>query len=322
MNQYTSADFQRVKCIAESHHAKEFSEPILNLVVNLIAVFAILYFIARRPKKWQFGWIVLLALFLLRLFMLFHDMCHKSYFPSDERKTNRIGINTIVANCIDFLCSYSAGAWAKLHSDHHEAHGNLNLLDETRTVITRKTYDELPTYQKMLYNLFRHPLIFFLLVPLYAFWIARVMYFDIVYLVKYSIFLFVLYKIGKWRLLLSFVLAQYIAGVIGLMLFHLQHQINVGYWAKFDPSDKLSKENADFIGSSVLTIPPLLDFFTNGIEYHNVHHVDPGVPSYNTRKCYEELRDEGLLKTEKSNYLDMWKGLNHTLYNEKTGRYE
>ena len=83
-------------------------------------------------------------------------------------------------------------------------------------------------------------------------------------------------------------ISYYIAGIFGVILFHLQHSMNEPSWSKhFTQNDK---DNAELNGSSVLKIPFLLKPFTNGIEYHNVHHINPGVPSYNIKKCYEELR--------------------------------
>ena len=35
---------------------------------------------------------------------------------------------------------------------------------------------------------------------------------------------------------------------------------------------------AAFDGSSFLQVPPLLKFFTLGIEYHHIHHLDIRVP--------------------------------------------
>ena len=61
--------------------------------------------------------------------------------------------------------------------------------------------------------------------------------------------------------------------------------------------------------------------FTNGIEYHNVHHLNPGVPSYNIRNCYEELRKKGLLKNKEIDGYEMWEALSHTMYDNESDKY-
>ena len=80
---------------------------------------------------------------------------------------------------------------------------------------------------------------------------------------------------------------EFFSSLFGLILFHLQHSINEPFWKSFDiENDFNSKMNAELNGSSVLKIPLFLKPFTNGIEYHNVHHLNPGVPSYTIKKCY------------------------------------
>ena len=107
-----------------------------------------------------------------------------------------------------------------------------------------------------------------------------------------------------------------------MMLFHLQHQVTIGYWLPFDTTDTISKGNADLIGASVLKIPWFLEYFTNGIEYHNIHHTDPGMPSYNIKRCYNELCELKLLSNNKVGYLQSFQSLFYTIFNDKTKRYE
>lgn len=320
MNKYTDTDISNIKEITKKYEATNMYEPTFHLLTTLISVFMILVFIHIK-SGFNLMLIILLGLFLVRLFIIFHDLCHKSYFPTDERKNNTKGFNHSIALLIDFLNSYSADVWADGHSAHHKAQGNLNMYDNSRMVLTTEELDKLPTYQQYAYKIFRQPIFFFTLIPLYMFWIGRIIYFDYSYMIKYGLFLFVLYKIGKWKLLLSFVFAQYIAGVLGLMLFHLQHQVNPAYLSAFSTSDETSKANAELIGASVLSIPPILDYFTNGIEYHNVHHINPGVPSYNIKECYEYLVKNKLIPDTKLSYIEMAKGLTHTIYDSDIQEY-
>lgn len=307
--------------ISKNYYAKDFIQPIFYLLTTLLIMFLCLYII-HISKGYNIFLILLLSLIMMRLFMIFHDMCHKSFFPSDERSTKQIGINFKTARLIDFLCLFQAERWSETHSAHHHAHGNMNLVDGTRTVYTTTEYNKLTEKEKRMYDIIRNPLFFFFIAPIRIYWIGRIMYFDILYIVKYLLFLVLLYFIGSYKLLFSYLIAQYIAGILGLMLFHLQHQVNIGYWKKIDENDKLSKENAELLGSSVLKIPPILSYFSNGIEYHNVHHLDPGVPSYNIRRCYEDLVLRQLLVDDKVSYSQSLKSLFHTMYNEDKKKYE
>jgi omega-6 fatty acid desaturase (delta-12 desaturase) len=319
---YSEYDIIKITETLKKYHATEFQTPILSLLISLLfIILSVTYIhISKTSFDWTLG-ICLLSLSLLRMFMIFHDLCHKSFFPSDERKTKTRKINYHFAEFIEFIHFFNADGWEKGHSSHHHAHGNLNLKDNSRFVITDSEYNKLPPYQQYLYTIFRQPLLFFLLIPIYIFWINRFLYFEWFYLLKYFTFLFILYTIGNWRLVFSFIFAQYLTGIMGVCLFHLQHQVNTGFLHHFDVNDTIMKDNAELLGASVLTIPCGFDIFTNGIEYHNIHHIDPGVPSYNIRQAYEDLVKDGSIPDTKIGYLHAISSLFHTRYDDINGIY-
>jgi omega-6 fatty acid desaturase (delta-12 desaturase) len=322
---YSAEEISHIKAVASQYHATEFVQPTFHLVSILLFILAVLALIHKlswkKQKKYIIGSVLVLSLLLLRMFMMFHDLCHKSYFPSNERETKTQGLNFAIAKWIEVLNLFEAQQWQEGHSNHHVAQGNLNYHDSARTLITSSEYEKLPRYKQLLYNVFRNPLIFFIVSPIYIFWISKFLY-EWVYLVKYTIFLGLLYYIGKFKLVAAFFIAQYITAIVGLMLFHLQHQVNVGYWKRIADNDQNEKANADLRGASVLKIPWVFEYFTNGIEYHNVHHTDPGIPSYRIKSCYYELVRRGLIPDNKIGYLKSFKSLFHEWYNEKTQRYE
>lgn len=321
-NVYSEEDISKMRNYVKQHGcSSNYLEPGLYLVSTLLLLFFVLYLMT-LTKNYNAILIVLLALVNLRLFMIFHDSCHKSYLPSDERAKDYNGVNYKLGKLLEPWCMYTVETWTKIHSQHHKAHGNTNEYDGTRTVLTSGEYNDLDDRLKTLYDILRFPPLFFLVAPLYIFWISRIIYFDVEYIIKYSLWLLVLYKIGSSKLMFSFIIAQYIAGVIGLILFHLQHQVNTGYWKPIDKNDKLSKDNAELLGASVLKIPYGLDYFTNGIEYHNVHHLDPGVPCYKTQQIYYDLVNKGWIPDTKINYREELKSLGHTIFNEITNKYE
>lgn len=72
---------------------------------------------------------------------------------------------------------------------------------------------------------------------------------------------------------ISMILSQ----IIGTILFHLQHSVNLPYRQR---KDKWNFAKAALEGSTFLEIPKILKTFTNGIEYHHIHHLNTNVPSY------------------------------------------
>ena len=91
---------------------------------------------------------------------------------------------------------------------------------------------------------------------------------------------------------------------------------------RVNKDDELSKCNAELQGASVLQIPFFLEYFTYGIEYHNVHHIDAGVPCYKTKQIYYELVEKGLIKNTKIGYWQQFTSLGHTIFNTKTNLFE
>ena len=43
------------------------------------------------------------------------------------------------------------------------------------------------------------------------------------------------------------------------------------------------------LGSSFIQIPFWLKYFTDGIEYHYIHHINSKIPNYNLHAYHEEV---------------------------------
>ena len=263
--------------------------------------------------------VLLTSLVMSRNFMVFHDLGHANFFPSDERRNKTIGINKNLCDLLDFFYYYPGKDWMETHNSHHKVHGDINEYDEARTLISSDDYEKQPYIIRKMYDVIRHPLIFYIIAPLYTFNIARVLNCNIVFLTKLGIFFAVVKYFSNTKTVILLFISYYIAGIMGVILFHLQHAMNEPSWCKHDNEN--DKHNSDLNGSSVLKIPAFLKPFTNGIEYHNVHHINPGVPSYNIQKCYEELREKKMLKNHEYSVEEMFDALFHTLYDSKKDKY-
>jgi len=79
-------------------------------------------------------------------------------------------------------------------------------------------------------------------------------------------------------------LPMYFAQMIGTILFHLQHSVNIPYRQR---KERWNFMKASLEGSTFLYIPHLLRPFTYGIEYHHIHHYNSNVPSYMLAICHE-----------------------------------
>tara|TARA_B100000902_G_C27173258_1_gene844944 strand:- start:63 stop:1058 length:996 start_codon:yes stop_codon:yes gene_type:complete len=317
---YSRKEVEKIEeVVKETCVADDWIEPVCVLITTLIVYFLCFYAAAKYPSA---GTYLLFGFVIIRLFVIFHDLGHKSFFPTDERKNNTLGTNILVSNLIDMFALYPAKPWREGHGYHHKIHGNLNHTDVTRTVITSGEYAKSGLLYKMMYEILRFPPIFFAWVPLYSFFISHIQFGYVLYLAKLVAMYFVTLKIGGRPAVRALFISSYLAGFFGVMLFHLQHQVNEGYWKRFNNDDPYFKKLADLTGASVLKIPWFLEYFTNGIEYHDVHHFNPGVPSYKIKNCYKRLVKKGLIKSKQISYEKSFKSLFHYIYNEDTERYE
>lgn len=327
-NLYNIHEINNLLQISRKYEANNMIKPSIIFISNHIALFLGIYFIYLASDKHQNQIYVILAcafttLILIRNFMIFHDLHHASFFPSNERKYNKYGINRQIGDNLDILYIWSGPAWRETHSQHHKTHGNLLEYDPARTVITTTEYNKLSSTKQIIYSILHYPLVFFLFtVPLWNSVLSNIIHWRVTFIVKNIIAFMGIYYFTNKSTVFYLLLCIYVAHIMGVVLFHLQHSVNdPSYWRRYRSDDYVSKMNAELIDSSVIKIPEILKPFTNGIEYHNVHHLNPGVPSYNIRKCYEEMRNKKLLKNREIGYAEMFKSLSHQFYDDQNNVY-
>ena len=186
-------------------------------------------------------------------------------------------------------------------------------------IITLSEYNNLSFFRKIKYRIIHSPILFFtIFAPLYSFWLLHIH--KPAHMIKRIIFYSIIFKFGKIDLVKKIFIGQSLAGTIGIMLFHLQHTVNIGYWESFDKRDQLSYDRAQLHGASMLYVPKFLKWITFGIEYHHIHHLTPRIPSYNLQKCHENNKHL-FNKITKVGYKQAFKSLFHTLYDEKGKKY-
>lgn len=226
----------------------------------------------------------LCGLFLLRLFLIQHDCGHGSFFrgrSANDWLGRTIGIFTLTP----YKC------WRRAHALHHAGTGNLDARGFGD--IDTLTIDEFRSksrFGRLLYRLYRHPLILFGLGPAYQFLLRHRLPFGLATANR-----------GHWisamgsnvaTALLVLLLAQWFspsvlaivlvpivltAAAAGMWLFYVQHQFEDAHW---DQQHRWSFHDAALLGSSHLALPPALRWFTANIGVHHVHHLASRVPFY------------------------------------------
>jgi acyl-lipid omega-6 desaturase (Delta-12 desaturase) len=89
---------------------------------------------------------------------------------------------------------------------------------------------------------------------------------------------------GWQTLLVAYVIPFYVAAMMGVWLFYVQHQFEDAYWASGEDWDYVE---ACLQGSSHLKLPAVLNWFTGNIGLHHIHHLAPKIPNYRLPACHE-----------------------------------
>ena len=94
------------------------------------------------------------------------------------------------------------------------------------------------------------------------------------------------YVMYRNDILVHYLIASYIGFLINFLLFFNQHTYNPPYVVG---NDEWSQRNSGLLGSSFIQIPKFLKYFTMGIEYHHIHHMNAKIPGYNLQNYHEEV---------------------------------
>lgn len=230
----------------------------------------------------------LAAGFLVRIFIIFHDCGHGSFFKS-KAANDWMGI---FCGFLTFTPYYH---WRWEHAQHHATSGDLDRrgVGDIWTM-TAQEYLEAPFRKRMAYRTVRHPFVLMVLAPFYLFLVqhrfakpkARKKERWSVYGLNLAILVFaVLMSIVfglKEYLIIQFTISM-IAGSAGVWLFYVQHQFEGASWERNGAWDYAT---AALIGSSYYKLPKILQWFSGNIGFHHVHHLSPKIPNYYLQKCH------------------------------------
>ena len=242
--------------------------------------------------------IILAAGFLVRLFIIFHDCCHLSFFNS--RRANRI-----VGYITGLMAFTPYDQWQHSHAIHHATVGNLDKrgVGDVMTM-TVGEYKASSPANRFFYRLYRNPIVLLLIGPSLVFFLGhRIPHKDanrgqrqsvwIVNLILLGILIAAHFTIGLSTYLLIQIPIMMIAGSVGVWLFYVQHQYEGVYWARQEAWDPL---RASLQGSSYYKLPKVLQWITGNIGLHHIHHVQPRIPNYNLQACQDQVKEMDSVK--------------------------
>ena len=287
-------------------------------IINTLVPYALLWYLMYRSLSVSW-WLtlplaILAGAFLVRVFIIFHDCGHGSFFKS-RRANDVVGFITGILT----LTPYYHWRWE--HAIHHASAGDLDKrgMGDIWTM-TVQEYLESSRWKRFAYRLARNPVVLFVIAPLYLFLIrqrfpsaeANPRERRSVYWMNLAIFAMVAVLVwiyGFKAFLLIQLTVMAVAGGAGVWMFYVQHQFEDVYWERGEDWDYTA---AALQGSSFYKLPKILQWFSGNIGFHHIHHLSARIPNYNLERChrshpiFQDVKPITLFSSLRSLTLRLW----------------
>jgi len=321
---------KHVKAKVERYREPDLKRSIWQMV-NSFMLYLISWYLMYLSLPVSYWLTLVLAIpaagFLIRIFIIFHDCGHGSFFRSSKA-------NHFWGTVTGFLVFTPFFHWRYEHALHHGTSGNLDKRGRGDVwTLTTEEYINAPTRVKLLYRIYRNPLILFTIGSLFSFLFIQRLPFNIttkknrlsvhltnLAVVGIAVLLSLLMGFKEFLLIQLPIIA--FASSMGVWLFYLQHQFEGVYWARRDHWNRI---DSALKGSSFYKLPKVLQWFTGNIGFHHIHHLSHRIPNYYLEKChnenpvFQEVNTFTLLSSLKSFSLRLYDEKQHKLVGYPAG---
>ena len=273
-----------------------FSDPLKSWwqLINSVIPYLLLWVAMVWSLEITYWLTLLLAIpasgFLVRIFIIFHDCGHGSFFKSQR-------LNRIVGIITGLLAFTPYHKW---HHDHKEHHATVGNLDKRGTgdvmTLTIEEFLSQSKWNRFKYRFYRHPLFLFGIAPFLVFVFQNRLskkymnsrerlYLHLTNLALMTTIILSMWAMGWKAYLIIQLPVLYIASVHGVWLFYIQHQYEHVVWTR---GKTWNYKNIALEGSSYFKLPRVLQWFTGNIGFHHIHHLSPRIPNYKLPVCFKE----------------------------------
>jgi len=238
---------------------------------------------------------VLMALVIVRLFVIYHDHQHRAILPKSRFAEIYMRIYGMLVLC-------PSSIWRASHDYHHAHNSKLrSAFIGSYPIMTKEQYGKSSNGERFKYLFMRHPLtilfgyffVFFLGMVIAPILRAPLKHYDcLLSLVLHITVIATIVVLFGWEsMFLSLIIPLFIASAIGTYLFYAQHNFPD---VVFKDKAGWTYECAAMESSSYLKTNPVMAWFTANIGYHHIHHLNHRIPFYRLPETYRaipELRD-------------------------------
>lgn len=319
MNTQNNSSSKVWRRIVDKYQNPDIRRSIWQLT-NTLILYVILWGLMIWSLDWSYWITLLLAIpaggMAVRLFIIFHDCGHGSFFKSSSA-------NHRVGSFIGILLFTPYFYWRQSHAIHHATAGNLDKrgMGDVWTM-TVDEYLASSKWKRFTYKIYRNPIMMFGIGPVFMFLVSQripsyphkkretnsVHWTNLGIAILVTIMSLLIGFKNFWLIQLPVI---WIASSVGVWLFYIQHQFEGVYWER--------AKNWDFVkagleGSSFYKLPKVLQWFTGNIGFHHIHHLSPKIPNYLLEKCHLE---NPMFQIEPVDFLTSLKSLSFRLWDEK-----
>jgi acyl-lipid omega-6 desaturase (Delta-12 desaturase) len=295
---------------------------VLLTVVPIVVLWIGYAHLVEASRFFAIPFAILIALFILRSFVMMHDCGHGSLFQSKR-------VNQILGFVFGVITGMPQYVWSKNHTYHHNTNGDWVRYGGVFNILSTEKYAQLSERQKRSYWLYRQPLtlipagFFYVLFnprfnwiagnltmlakiirPLLSFdlseavrvatkwetkyWKGKKDYLHMTYnnVTLLSIWFIMCQVMGAGDFFILYVASTSLAGSIGILLFTIQHNFEDSYATD---TARVNHYRAALDGTSMLVLPRALNWFTADIAYHHIHHLSVAIPNYRLAACHKDL---------------------------------
>lgn len=278
--------------LATKQYAKDSSTKSWWAVISTALLLSATFLGAALATHWSLKLFssVLAGLFMVRLFVIYHDHQHNAILSKSKLAKHLMQIWGILAIT-------PSSIWTHSHNHHHNHNSKLRSAHiGSYPVMTKDRYAKATRKERLEYLAMRHPAtILFGYLSIFMLGMCIVPLIEdpkehkdsgLALGIHFGLYALVGFTLGLSAMFFIIFLPFFIACAMGSYLFYAQHNFPS---VIFKEKSGWTYEGAALESSSFCKMSPIMHYFTANIGYHHIHHLNSKIPFYRLPEVYAEM---------------------------------